>query len=163
VNGAFSQDGSVTEQVQTLSLPNRTSPVWQAWLSFLRAYKTTTESVSQDLIDAGYPSLVEYSVLYWLHGAEKQRVRQVDLAKGVMISKGRVTRVLDALVKDGLVRRVPSQVDKRVTYAVLTPKGRRLFEKVTPTFVDSFNRNFARKIEDARYDEFRELLRPLGQ
>ena len=68
-------------------LPPRDSDIWLDWVHFLRAYKVVIERVSQDLSEKQLPTLIEYSVLFWLNNADGNRLRLVDLSKGVLVSK----------------------------------------------------------------------------
>jgi DNA-binding MarR family transcriptional regulator len=138
-------------------LPPLDSALWSDWVYFLRAYKVVIERVSQDLADAGMPTLIEYSVLWWLSHAEDRRLRLVDLSKGVLVSKSRVTRLMNSLVEEGYVRREQDQSDKRVTYAVLTSEGLEALERATPTFAVAFNKYFASRLE-GRQGEITRIL-----
>jgi MarR family 2-MHQ and catechol resistance regulon transcriptional repressor len=53
-----------------------------------------------------------------------------DLTKKHFVSGGNMTVVVDNLEKDGLVERSVNNQDHRAFYVKLTPKGKRLFEKV---------------------------------
>jgi DNA-binding MarR family transcriptional regulator len=143
------------------NLPPRDSALWADWVYFLRAYKVVIERVSQDLAEHGQPTLIEYSVLWWLRGAEDHRLRLVDLSKGVLVSKSRVTRLMNSLVEEGYVRREQDLSDKRVTYAVLTDKGREILEEATPAFTVAFNRYFASQLA-GHYGELSAILGPMA-
>ena len=51
-------------------------------------------------------------------------MRRVDLANGLVLTAGGVTRLLDGLERDGFVARDVCASDRRVSYAVLTKAGR---------------------------------------
>ena len=53
-----------------------------------------------------------------------------DLTKKHLVSGGNMTVVVDNLEKDGLVERLVSDEDHRAFYVKLTPKGKRLFDKI---------------------------------
>lgn len=53
-----------------------------------------------------------------------------ELASSSMLTSGGITFRLDRLESDGLIRRVPSDTDRRVVYAELTPAGRALIDEV---------------------------------
>lgn len=142
-------------------LPPRDSDLWSDWVYFLRAYKVVVERISQELAEKKLPSLIEYSVLFWLNNADEQRLRLVDLSKGVLVSKSRVTRLMNSLVEQGYVRREQAFADKRVTYAVLTEKGAAALEEATPTFIIAFNRFFASQL-GGQYGELTRLLGPMA-
>ena len=139
-------------------MPSRDSAIWQDWTSFLRAYKVVVERIAEDMARAGQPTLVEYSVLFWLSNTENQRLRQIDLSRGVLVSKSRVTRLLNGMVESGYVRREKSLIDRRVTYAVMTEHGREVFEAATPVFARSFNRHFASKIDPLDHGQLARVL-----
>jgi MarR family 2-MHQ and catechol resistance regulon transcriptional repressor len=53
-----------------------------------------------------------------------------DLTKKHLVSGGNMTVIIDNLEKDGLVERIVNDEDHRAFYVKLTPKGKRLFEKI---------------------------------
>ena len=57
-------------------------------------------------------------------------MRVGDLAAHEQVRKPTVTRILAALVAEGLVERTPDPVDRRVSWVQLTPAGRTLMRAV---------------------------------
>jgi len=53
-----------------------------------------------------------------------------DLTKKHLVSGGNMTVIVNNLEKDGLVERSVKDEDHRAFYVKLTPKGKRLFEKI---------------------------------
>ena len=51
-----------------------------------------------------------------------------DLSRMLLVSNGNATAVVDRLEADGLVRRTPSEVDRRTVHVALTPEGMAGFE-----------------------------------
>jgi len=139
------------------ALPPRDSDLWFDWLVFLRSYKVVIERVGQDLEEKKLPSLIEYSVLWWLSHAEDQRLRMVDLSRGVLVSKSRVSRLMNHMVEKGYVRREQAFADKRVTFAVLTEEGLTALEEATPTFTVAFHKYFASFL-DGKHGEITRVL-----
>ena len=144
-------------------LPPRESRLWADWVIFLRAYKAVTERISQEMADNNLPTLVEYSVLYWLVNAEHHRLRQVDLSRGVLVSKSRVTRLMHSLVDQGFVRREKTHADKRVTYAILTDRGQAAYDNATPVFSAAFSQFFANHIAPPDHGEVARILLPMAE
>jgi DNA-binding MarR family transcriptional regulator len=68
--------------------------------------------------------LNDYEALLVLSRAEDGRMRRVDLAGELVLTASGVTRMLDGLEGAGLVEKASCASDARVTYAVLTDKGR---------------------------------------
>lgn len=63
-----------------------------------------------------------------------------QLSRGLMVSNGNVTGVIDRLEKNGLVARNRAEHDRRIQYINLTSQGRREFNKMA--------RHHARWLED---------------
>lgn len=57
-------------------------------------------------------------------------MRVGDLATHEQVRKPTVTRILGALVAEGLVERTPDPVDRRVSWVQLTPSGQALMRTV---------------------------------
>lgn len=70
----------------------------------------------------------EWRILASLSGSEPMPVGR--LAQLVLAPQPTVTRQLDRMQAKGLVRRVAHDGDRRVTLPVLTPKGRRLADRL---------------------------------
>ena len=51
-----------------------------------------------------------------------------ELGKFLLVSKPNITFLVDRLVEDGLVKRVPDESDRRVIYVHLTDKGKQFVQ-----------------------------------
>ena len=60
--------------------------------------------------------------------APEQRMRMGDLAEALVITRGGLTKLVDRLVKAGLLERTFCETDRRVSYATLLPAGRDLLD-----------------------------------
>lgn len=65
------------------------------------------------------------------------------LAVYAVVEQSTLSRALDALEADGLVRRTPDQEDSRAIRVSITEAGRAAFESLWPTMRQSYNRMFA--------------------
>ena len=65
------------------------------------------------------------------------------LAVYAIVEQSTLSRALDALEADGLVRRTPDQEDSRAIRVSITEAGRAAFESLWPTMRQSYNRMFA--------------------
>jgi DNA-binding MarR family transcriptional regulator len=72
------------------------------------------------------------SVLLLIERSAPERPRPADLARRADVSRPTVTRLLDGLVRDGLVSRRADPDDGRARRVELTAAGRRLLQEVTP-------------------------------
>jgi DNA-binding MarR family transcriptional regulator len=69
-------------------------------------------------------SLASYDVLLELQAVPDGRLTMSDLGNRVVLSRTRVSRVVDDLARSGLVARETNPDDKRSAFATITPAGR---------------------------------------
>jgi DNA-binding MarR family transcriptional regulator len=93
------------------------------WRDFLRAHAAVTRALEDELADEKVLPLTWYDVLVQLVEAPNRRLRMTELADRVLLSRSGLTRLVDRLVKAGLVERKPCPDDARGTYSVLTAAG----------------------------------------
>ncbi|HEY5516147.1 MAG TPA: MarR family transcriptional regulator [Pengzhenrongella sp.] len=94
-----------------------------AWEALLRAQITLIKEFADDF--RGRPiSMPEYDVLYTLTGFPAAGVRLRELAEHVRLSQPGLSRLVDRMEADGLVRRTPDPHDGRGTLVSLTDHGR---------------------------------------
>jgi DNA-binding MarR family transcriptional regulator len=62
-----------------------------------------------------------------------------DLAQNICHDAGSLTRLIDQMVKRGLVTRLRSESDRRVVTLSLTPRGRSLVEALAPKVMNFWN------------------------
>ncbi|MFV0130252.1 MarR family winged helix-turn-helix transcriptional regulator [Streptomyces sp. HMX112] len=60
-----------------------------------------------------------------------------------MGSRTRVSRLVDELVRGGLVRKQPDPLDKRVSWAVITEEGAGALRETAPVSLRSIRRHFS--------------------
>src|SRR5689334_14079684 len=77
-------------------------------------------------------SAVEFEVLMRLARSPGRRLRMTDLAGQTSLSTSGVTRVVDRMDRDGLVRREACASDRRSSYAVITDDGLARLEEAVP-------------------------------
>jgi DNA-binding MarR family transcriptional regulator len=98
-------------------------PGMRAWRGLLRAHAQVTRVLEAELEAAHGLPLASYDVLVQLAEAPDGALRMSELANAVLLSRSGLTRLVDRLVKDGLVERRSCPSDLRGTLAVLTPAG----------------------------------------
>jgi DNA-binding MarR family transcriptional regulator len=108
----------------------------RAWRTYIETVSALNAALESDLADHGL-TLGDYQVLVVLSEAEGHALRMCDLATELQLSPSGLTRRLDGLVRAGAVERRPSETDRRVMLALLTPTGLAKLEKAAPTHVES--------------------------
>jgi DNA-binding MarR family transcriptional regulator len=119
-----------------------------AWRGVLLAQNRVVRAIDEDLAAAGLIPLSWYDVLLELNGAPGRRLRMQELGERVVLSRTRVSRLVDDLEHEGLVVREPDPDDGRAILACLTPDGRRAFRRAAPTYLRGIERHFSSHLTD---------------
>ncbi len=119
-----------------------------AWRTLITTHATVIDLIEHELAEAKQLPLSSYDVLLALVEAPNRRLRMHELAQAVVLSRSGLTRLVDRLEQEGLLRRDRSGPDRRATYAVLTLKGFRAFRSAWPIYAQGIARHFARYLTD---------------
>jgi DNA-binding MarR family transcriptional regulator len=91
-------------------------------------------------------TLSDYDVLVQLARAPECTLRNIELAKAVVLTRSGVTRLVDGLERDGLVARASCPSDKRGTLIQLTNEGVRRLREAAETHLNGVRELFLEKI-----------------
>jgi DNA-binding MarR family transcriptional regulator len=117
-----------------------------AWAALLRVHAALVPVLDQELQTAHNLPLTWYDVLLELYHAPGRRLTIGELGRVAVVSRSRVSRVVDELARAGLVTREAHPQDKRSAYAVLTDVGKRRFRTAAPTYVRGIERHFTSRM-----------------
>lgn len=98
----------------------------------------------------------QFDVIATLGDTEGMTCKQ--LSDKTLVTKGTLTGVLDRLEEKGLIERVPSPQDRRVTIIRLTSKGEKKFREVFPSHIYFLKPFFDRALSPGEMKTLRELL-----
>jgi DNA-binding MarR family transcriptional regulator len=138
--------------------PAPRNPHGDAWGALTRTHAAIVGRLQEALAAAELPPLPWYEVLATVAKAPEERMRMGDLAEALVITRGGLTKLVDRLVKAGLMERTFCETDRRVSYATLLPAGRELLEEMRPVVVAELDVAFASKLGAAEADALRETL-----
>ena len=113
------------------------------WGALLKVHAALVPRLDRELQEAHGLPLTWYDVLLELNSAPERRLTMGQLGSVAAVSRTRVSRVVDELVRAGLVAREPNPDDGRSAFAALTPAGRAALRKAAPTYVAAVHREFA--------------------
>ena len=130
------------------------------WIRLLGVTRRTEAELREFLRVKHGTTLPRFDVLAALY-RRQGGVTMSDLSRMLLVSNGNATTVVDRLEKDGLVRRTPSDTDRRTVYAALTPEGLAQFEVLAAGHEVAVNRLFS-GVTEAKLDELTELLKRMG-
>jgi DNA-binding MarR family transcriptional regulator len=77
-------------------------------------------------------SLAKYNLLIVLKAAPEKRLPMSELGERMSVTCANVTRLVDSLEQEGLVRRANRPGDRRVVLAELTPEGAAFMGRIVP-------------------------------
>ncbi len=101
------------------------------WLRLLTCCHLIESEVRQRLRERFATTLPRFDLLAQLDRAAAG-LTMGELSSRLMVSNGNVTGLAEALVREGLVSRVPEPEDRRCLRLRLTAAGKRAFDAMTP-------------------------------
>jgi len=117
-----------------------------AWRGFLGTHAALIKALDAQLESAHGLPLTTYEVLVTLYHAPGRRLRMAELAEHAFLSRSGVTRLVDRLERDGLLRRELCSSDARGCFATLTEEGEALLATARPTHLDGVRRLFLSRL-----------------
>lgn len=119
-----------------------------AWRGFLLVHSAVTKELDAELaLEHGLP-LSSYEVLLHLANEPGGRKRMSGLAESVLLSRSGLTRLVDRLEREGLVKREGCKSDARGLNAVITTRGRELFTRARRTHLKGVRERFLAHLSD---------------
>src|ERR1700748_3321950 len=112
-----------------------------AWRALARAVIVVPRGLHADLIEGAGLNLAEYVTLVELSQAPGRALRMSELATLTDLSRSGLSRLIERLVRQGLVSREPFADDGRGRVAQLTEAGLRRLERAYPYALASVRRN----------------------
>lgn len=135
----------------------------RTWLRFLGTHSAITRELEARLMGAHGLTLSDYDVLVQLARAPEHKLRNIELAKAVVLTRSGVTRLVDGLEKDGLVCRSSCPSDKRGTLVAITPAGLERLRTAASTHLDAVRELFVERLGDEGVAQMDGLLGRLPQ
>jgi DNA-binding MarR family transcriptional regulator len=120
--------------------------VWP-WAALLRVHAAVVPQLERALAAERMP-LAWYDVLLELNSAPDRKLRMTDLSARVVLSRERVSRVVDELEAAGLVRRERNAEDKRSFLAAITPEGRARLRAAAPVYLAGIEEHYTSHLTD---------------
>lgn len=110
------------------------------WGLVIEGYAATQEQLMTEIADRFGLSPASFDILIRLLRSPDNRLPMTRLATEAALSSGGFTKVADRLVAAELIRREPSETDRRVTYVVLTGHGREVADDARRTCAQTLRR-----------------------
>jgi DNA-binding MarR family transcriptional regulator len=147
------RQASVTRQLADKEL--------DAWRGFLIAHAELVRRLDAELVAGHGLSAAAYDALLFLHRAPEHRLRMTDLSRQVLFTPSGVSRLIDRLEREGLVRRLDGDADGRERLAELTDLGLERLRAAAVTHVAGIRRMFLDRFTPAELDQLAEFWKRL--
>ena len=116
--------------------------------AFIGAAVTVQRNVDADLMYERNRSLSEYQTLRRLAEAPDKRLRMNELAAAAFLSLSRMSRIVEKLEQQGLVRREQAEGDRRGWNAILTEAGLEWLRRSECAYASSVRRHVLDNLDD---------------
>jgi DNA-binding MarR family transcriptional regulator len=133
-------------------------PHREAWIALTQTHSAVSGRLQEALTSAELPPLPWFEVLATLDRAPGQRLKMGELAEALVITRGGLTKLVDRLIKAGLLERAFCETDRRVSYATLLPAGVELLAEMRPIVRAELAAAFSARLTVAQAEELREML-----
>lgn len=127
---------------------NEGDPRIEAWRALLLAHNVSVRAIERDVQRTGQVPLTWYDVLLELRAGGERGLRMQEVADRVVLSRTRVSRLVDDMARGGLVRKVTDATDKRVVWALITAEGLAALSATAPAYMRGIERHFATYLTD---------------
>lgn len=118
------------------------------WGALLQVHAALVPRLDRRLRQHAALPLGWYDVLLELQAAPDRQLTMTQLAERVVLSRTRVSRVVDEMAAEGYVRRETNSRDARSAFTVLTDSGLSKFREAAPIYLDGIKQEFAAGLSD---------------
>ncbi len=118
----------------------------EVFRAFLTAHSRITKKLEAALLAEHQMSLAAFDVFAQLHESPGHCLRMTELSEAVLLSRSGVTRLVERLEQEGLVRRGRATCDGRGVTATLTELGLARFHAAVVTQLRGIGEHFASRL-----------------
>ncbi|MGB3316170.1 MAG: MarR family transcriptional regulator [Albidovulum sp.] len=129
----------------------------KAWIRLLGVTRAAENHLREYLRVNHATTLPRFDVMAALY-RRRDGVTMSELSRMLLVSNGNATAVVDRLEREGLVRRTPSEADRRTVHVALTPEGLTQFETLAAEHEGEIDRLFA-ALSESDLDTLTDILK----
>ncbi len=141
------------------SIPSKQTET--AWVLLIRTQQVLLGQIETALKEAGLPPLSWYDVLLELSRDPGSGLRQYEIGERVLLNKHNLSRLIDRLENDGLVKRQACDVDGRGNIVKITKKGMQLKQGMWPVYAKAIQELIAQPLTTAQVRSLTEVMNAL--
>jgi len=139
------------------------APALRLWLATLATQEEFAQSIAGGADESQTAGVDVVAILLPLAEADGQRLRMNELAERSHLTPSGLTRRVDRLEADGLVRRVSCPADRRGSHAELTPLGAATVRRSIDHLGSVLERHVASRLSPAETAALTALLERLSR
>jgi MarR family transcriptional repressor of emrRAB len=128
----------------------------ESLVHLVRTYGALYERMNDVLITYGL-SVAKFNLLIVLNTAPERRLPMSEIGERMSVTCANITKLVDGLERDGLVRRTNLPGDRRVVPAELTAEGEALLKQIIPEHYAGVKRLWA-EMEESECLQLTHLL-----
>jgi DNA-binding MarR family transcriptional regulator len=118
-------------------------------------------AIEGELKQAGFPPLAWYDVLLELKRRPDGRLTPRELETAMLFEQYNLSRLLDRMEVEGLVRRIPYPGDKRRQLIEITDDGRSLQKRIWPVYAAAIEKYVESKLNEKEVQALGDALKRL--
>jgi DNA-binding MarR family transcriptional regulator len=130
----------------------------KTWAQLVRVEQSLLASVEAELKATGFPPLAWYDALLELSRTPGGYMRPLDLERAMLLPQYSTSRLIDRLVKAGLVIRKVCPIDGRGQFVEITAAGKKLRQKMWPSYAAAIERHVGAKLSREDVAKLGDLL-----
>jgi MarR family 2-MHQ and catechol resistance regulon transcriptional repressor len=142
----------------TLRASTHSERFLESWMRLHRGHAAVKRTVATTLQVRHGLTINDYEALALLARAEGRKMRRTDLARDLHLTASGITRLLEGLEEQGLVRKQACTTDGRVCYTELTAAGRRRLDQASAAHSEAIKALFEERYTARELAVLAELL-----
>jgi len=132
-----------------------------AWILLIRSQQILLNQVENALKAAGLPPLAWYDVLLELGRDQATGLRQFEIGERVLLNKHNLSRLIDRLETEGLVKRQECDSDGRGNVVKITKKGMQIKLQMWVIYAKSIQELIAEPLSSTQIRGLIEIMHAL--
>ena len=129
-----------------------------AWTLLIRAQQVLLDRVENVLKEADLVPLSWYDVLLELSRDTDSGLRQYEIGERILLNKHNLSRLIDRLESNGLVKRQACNVDGRGNIIKITKKGLQLKQEMWPVYAKAIQKLIAEPLTVTQIQVLAEIM-----
>ncbi|MBX4889288.1 MarR family winged helix-turn-helix transcriptional regulator [Rhizobium bangladeshense] len=142
----------------TEKTPKPSEAATSAWTSIMRARERLLGAIEEDLKAAGMPPLAWYDVLWELARSKDGRLRPYEIEERTLLAQYNLSRLIDRLEREGLVRREVFAEDGRGRWVLITDAGQTLRTRMWTVYAAAIEAHVGSKLAEGEAKTITALL-----